>query len=102
MPLTNKAFGDRIGITHSMASRIRNGKRAPGLATIEAISKEYGISLKTLIDAKNRGDEAFGRLITTKIFDPVEKAEKAAEKAEKASARKAATAKRAPAKRKAA
>lgn len=69
VPLTNKELGDAIGIHHSMASRIRNGKRLPGVDTIGRISAVYGIPEKRLLDARKKGEEAFGRLITKEIVD---------------------------------
>ncbi len=90
MPLTNQQFGDRIGCHHSMASRIRSGDRMPGPNLIQRISEEYGIPMKTMMDARNRGEEAMGRLIRARCFAPVEKAEKEAAKANKATLREAA------------
>lgn len=77
MALTNQQFGERIGCHHSMASRIRAGKRMPGPNLIQRISEEYGIPLKQLMDARKRGEEAMGSLIRRKIFAPAAKADKA-------------------------
>lgn len=68
-PLTNREFGDAVGIHHSMASRIRNGKRLPGIDTIGRIAEVYGIPEKRLLDARKKGEEAFGRLIQKEIVD---------------------------------
>lgn len=66
--MTNREFGQRVGIHHSMASRIRNGQRCPGSAVIEKISTEFGIPIQTLVKARNKGAEEFGELIRKRIF----------------------------------
>ena len=77
MALTNQQFGERIGCHHSMASRIRAGKRMPGPDLIQRISEEYGIPLKTLMEARKKGEEAMGALIRRKIFDPANRSKAA-------------------------
>lgn len=66
-----------VGISHSMASRIRAGQRLPGINTIERISVAYGIPLKTLLAARRKGAEelketgacpTFGELIRKRAF----------------------------------
>ena len=61
--MTNEEFGHKIGVGHSMASRIRNGQRLPGTQTLRAIHREFGIPLEDLMDAHSRGRQAFGTLI---------------------------------------
>lgn len=68
-PLTNQEFADAVGCHHSMASRIRGGKRLPGLPLVESISKAYGIPVASLLAARKKGEDAFGEFITKKIFD---------------------------------
>lgn len=46
-----------------MASRIRNGKRLPGMATIRRIHREFDVPLDVLVDAYSEGPDAFGRLL---------------------------------------
>ena len=64
MVLSNKELGDRIGVSHSMASRIRNGRRLPGTRTLDRIHRELGIPLLDLMDAHRAGAPAFGRLLS--------------------------------------
>lgn len=69
IPLTNQEFADAIGCHHSMASRIRGGKRLPGLPLVESMSKVYGIPVNRLLAARKKGEEAFGEFVTKQIFD---------------------------------
>ena len=62
--LSNEEFGSRIGVSHSMASRIRNGRRLPGILVIGAIHREFGIPLARLHRAYADGPDAFGRLVS--------------------------------------
>lgn len=66
--LTNEEFGKRIGVTHSMASRLRAGKRLPSVTVLRSISREFGIPAKDLLDAHNRGAGEFGALIRARCF----------------------------------
>lgn len=68
VPLTNKEFGEAVGIHHSMASRIRGGKRVPGTDAIQRISDAYGIPVATLMKARQKGPAAFGRLVSREIY----------------------------------
>lgn len=68
-PLTNQEFADAVGCHHSMASRIRGGKRLPGLPLVEKMSEVYGIPLKSLLAERRKGEEAFGDFVTRRIFD---------------------------------
>jgi transcriptional regulator with XRE-family HTH domain len=62
--LSNKELGSRIGVSQSMASRIRNGRRRPGVRTIERIHREFDIPLAVLLEAHRAGAPAFGALLT--------------------------------------
>lgn len=66
-PLSNEEFGRRIGVTHSMASRIRSGDRLPSVKVMTKISEELDIPLETLVLAHRDGPKHFGRLIRAKI-----------------------------------
>lgn len=68
-PLSNYEFGAAIGVHHSMASRYKNGQRLPSADAIQRISDTYGVPLKTLMAARKEGKEAFGRLISIRIFE---------------------------------
>jgi transcriptional regulator with XRE-family HTH domain len=65
--LSNEEFGRRIGVSHSMASRIRSGKRLPGTRVIGKIHREFDIPLEALVAAHDEGREAFGRLIRDQV-----------------------------------
>lgn len=65
--LSNEEFGRRIGVSHSHASRIRNGRRLPGTQVLHEIHREFGIPLPELFDAHRTGPEAFGRLVTERV-----------------------------------
>lgn len=67
-PTTNQQFADAIGVHFSMASRIRAGKRLPGLDTLQRIAAAYEIPLQTLVTARNKGAEEFGKLVRRRIF----------------------------------
>jgi transcriptional regulator with XRE-family HTH domain len=69
--MTNEDFGRRIGVGQSMASRIRNGRRLPGVATMHRIHEELGIPLSDLVVAHEAGSQEFGRLIRQHLSTPV-------------------------------
>lgn len=69
--MTNEEFGHKIGVGHSMASRIRNGQRLPGTQTLHAIHREFGIPLEELLAAHARGRRAFGTLIRERLSSRV-------------------------------
>lgn len=61
--MTNRELGDLIGCTHSMASRLRAGKRLPGFEIMNRICEVFGIDWDQLVAARNQGQEAFGALL---------------------------------------
>jgi len=68
---TNEQFAQRVGIHHSMASRIRSGDRLPSLRVIKAISDNYGIPMRTLVDARLAGAATFSEILRRRVFkDP--------------------------------
>lgn len=67
---TNDELGTRLGISHAMASRLRNGKRKPSVKVMRAISREFGVPIETLADAHAEGAEEFGRLLRRVIGKP--------------------------------
>jgi transcriptional regulator with XRE-family HTH domain len=72
--VTNQEMATRVGIHHSMASRLRAGKRLPSVALMRRISTEYGVPLAELVDAHTAGPEAMGSLLRRRVFrdpDPV-------------------------------
>ena len=68
--MTNREFAERVGCHHSMASRLRAGKRAPSLEMMSRISKHFRtVSLDELVDAHLEGPEAVGALLRERVFD---------------------------------
>jgi transcriptional regulator with XRE-family HTH domain len=63
MTITNKQLGDAIGVSESMASRLRSGKRLPSITTIVALSEYLKVSHAELVVAYTGGKERFGELI---------------------------------------
>jgi transcriptional regulator with XRE-family HTH domain len=57
---TNQELGDAIGVSSSMASRIRNGHRLPGVNTLTLISKYLNVDLAHLHAAYSQGSRVFG------------------------------------------
>lgn len=65
--LSNAEFGQLIGVSHSMASRIKSGDRLPSVGTLSRIHEVLDIPLDTLVLAHRRGPESFGRLIRSRL-----------------------------------
>lgn len=61
--MTNAELGDLIGVSPSMASRIRNGHRLPSTGVIRRISVELEIPIDQLLEAHGEGPTEFGRLM---------------------------------------
>lgn len=74
MQLTNDQLGERLGVSHAMASRLRNGRRLPSVKVMDAIHREFGIPVDELHQAYLAGSEVFGRLLTRAITAPVDRA----------------------------
>jgi transcriptional regulator with XRE-family HTH domain len=68
--MTNEALADKLGISRSMASRIRNGQRLPGVATILALYREFNISPLAMLLAYTEGPAVFGRLVSNAVDKP--------------------------------
>lgn len=62
-PLTHREFGRRIGVSESMASRLRRGHRLPSVRTVRRIQREFGIPYDELHRACELGGPAFGQLL---------------------------------------
>lgn len=58
--MTNQQLGELIGCTHSMASRIRRGKRLPGDETMVRVHEALGWELDSQVRAKLRGSDFYG------------------------------------------
>lgn len=68
-PTTNLDFSEKIGVHFSMASKLRNGHRAPSLATVIAIKDAYGLPADELLEAARGGPQTFGEYLRSHIFD---------------------------------
>lgn len=65
--VTNGEFGRKVGVSESMASRIRSGQRLPSAAVLHKIHTEYGIPLDSLMRARDTGAEQFGLLVRSRL-----------------------------------
>lgn len=63
MQPTNKQLADAIGVSQSMASRIRNGQRLPSIAVMNRIASYFDVDLLRLVNTHEQGRAAFGALI---------------------------------------
>lgn len=67
--MTNEEFGNRVGCSPSMASRLRSGTRRPGADLRDRIVKEFNLEPDVVIEAyKTR--RAFGALLRREVFNP--------------------------------
>lgn len=58
--ITNREFGENIGVSHSMASRIRSGDRLPGVRTLTLLAKALDTDPGHVLDLYAQGPAAFG------------------------------------------
>lgn len=56
--VTNTEVADKIGLNHSMVSRIRGGQRTPSFDTMAAIEAAYGWPLTEQAISRKRGTYA--------------------------------------------
>lgn len=71
--VTNVQFADQVGIHYTMASRLRNGERKPGLSTVIATWKAFDLSCSEVLGwlaAIDDGPVASGRWLREHIFEP--------------------------------
>lgn len=61
--MTNKQLGDLLGVSPSMASRLRHGQRQPSLKTVLAACHSLHIPTMLAFSACLQGSEAFGDLL---------------------------------------
>ena len=67
--ISNRELGERIGVSPSMASRLRNGRRGPSVPVLYAISEEFDLPLSRLVAARVEGPEAFGAVLQRRLED---------------------------------
>ncbi len=65
--MTNKELGEKIGCSHSMASRLRSGKRLPSLSLLNRIAEAFKVDPAPLVRAHKRGAESFGKAFSKVI-----------------------------------
>jgi len=69
--ITNSDFADSVGLHFTMASRLRNGERKPGLSTVIATIRAYDLSCDEILDwlsAIERSAHASGQWLQKNIF----------------------------------
>ena len=72
MTVTNFDFAAKTGIHYTMASRLRNGERKPGLATVTATKDAFQLSdaeVTEWLDHIAQGAEQSGKWLREHIFD---------------------------------
>lgn len=66
--MTNEGFATAVGCHFTMASRLRNGRRLPGLALMAKIKEAFNLPYDDLMAAYDEGAEAFGRYLRINVF----------------------------------
>lgn len=67
--MTNREFGDAVGITGSYASYIRNGHRLPATDVMIKIILTFELEPVPAMRAYQEGGEAFGKFLRETVFD---------------------------------
>lgn len=65
---TNDELAEALGISFTMASRLRNGKRFPSIAVMRKIQQEFGIPLEEQVSIRERGLDAWGEFMRARIY----------------------------------
>lgn len=72
-PSSNAEVAERIGCDYTTVSRLRSGKRTPGLRLLRSIIRAYGLDeaqQAALLRAVDAGPEASGRFLVENVFGP--------------------------------
>lgn len=72
-PVTNFDFAERVGVHHTMASRLRNGSRSPSTHTLIRVVEAYNLDCDQVmewLDAIRKGTEASGAWLRENVFAP--------------------------------
>lgn len=72
--MTNRAFGDAIGVTNSYASYMRNGHRLPSADLLITIILTFELEPVPAMRAYQEGTEAFGVFLRENVFGRVAEA----------------------------
>lgn len=66
--MTNSSFAAQVGCHHTMASRLRNGKRLPSLSMFSTIVKTFDLNTDDALSAYDQGAAAFGAFLRATVF----------------------------------
>lgn len=69
--ITNTDYAKAVGRDYTMASRLRNGERKPGLSTVIATIKAYALTCEQVVawlEAIDEGAEASGQWLRDNVF----------------------------------
>lgn len=65
--MTNREFAEAVGVSQTMASRMRNGKRAPSVATLTASIAAFELNEADALKAA-RAPIAWGQFLREQVF----------------------------------
>lgn len=66
--VTNQSISDRLGMSLSAVSRLRNGKRSPSIHTILRLNREFGLPVEDLVHAAAQSDKGEWCALLAPIF----------------------------------
>ncbi len=66
--ISNQEFARAVGISVSMASRLRSGVRLPSADLIDRISGYFNLPVQEVYDARRKGPQAFGRWLREAVI----------------------------------
>ncbi len=64
--LSNVELGELIGLSHSSASRVRSGQRAPGYRVMLAVEKHFDWTLQDQVKTLDRSRAKYGETLEEK------------------------------------
>lgn len=67
--VTNEEFGAEIGVSFTMASKIRSGSRRPSIKVMSQISQKYHLPLIELVEAHAKGGTEVAKYLHEHLFD---------------------------------
>ena len=67
--MTNQELADAIGVSASMASRLRNGHRLPGVEVLGKLAEYLDVDLERMVAAHAQGTQAFGVLVRGRLLE---------------------------------
>lgn len=69
MSVNNHEFAREVGCDHTMASRLRNGKRRPSTNMLMRICEAYKLDEGTALRKLNIGTKAFSEWLREQVFE---------------------------------